>query len=148
MIVQKELNLALIESILNEDITLTNNLLAKGADVNYVSEKENSPLLAAIGTMNYELVNALLKKGAHANPDPIPLYTVPLNEAVDTSVQDFLNNDDAEQVSIDIIKLLAEHGANPLAKDKHGKTAYDLSINYNKPAEVYFKYKLGSYTLE
>ena len=98
--------------------------------------------------MNYELVKTLIKRGAHENPDPVSLYTLPLNEAVDTSVQDFLNNEDTEQISIDIIKLLVEHGANPLVEDKHGKTAYDLSFNYNKPADIYFKSKLGGYTLE
>ena len=39
MIVQKDFNLALMESILNEDIALTNNFLAKGADVNYILKK-------------------------------------------------------------------------------------------------------------
>ena len=98
--------------------------------------------MIAVDTMNTELIDFLLAKGANPNPDPQTVYALPLNVAVDVAVQAVLN-DEAETISNESVELLAQYGANYTVKDKSGKNAVELSTNYNSVARRFFEEKLS-----
>ena len=132
------LNEQLLNAVFDEDIDLVKQSIQDGADVNYISTKEDTPLLIAIDTMNIDLIHLLLAQGANPNPDPQAVYVLPLNAAVDVAVQAVLN-DEAETISNEVVELLVRYGANHTVKDKSGKNALELSANYNSAAKRFFE---------
>jgi ankyrin repeat protein len=132
-----ELNNQLIKVIAGEDLATVKQLMQAGADVNYFTPKENSPLLVAIDTMNVELVQFLLDQGADPNPDPQKGYALPLNIAVDVAVQAFLN-EEAESISNETVELLVRYGADYTKKSKNGRNAAEVAGTYNRVASAYF----------
>lgn len=132
------LNDQLLHAVADEDIETVKQLVQEGADVNYFTPSGDSPLLVAIDAMNVELIQFLLDQGADPNPDPQKGYTLPLNIAVDIAVQAFLN-EETEAISNETVELLVRYGADYTKKDKDGKNAADMALNYNSVAGTYFK---------
>lgn len=132
-----ELNNQLIKAVAGEDLAAVKQLVQAGADVNYFTPKEDSPLLVAIDTMNVELIKFLLDQGADPNPDPQKGYTLPLNLAVDIAVQAFLN-EEADSISNETVELLIRYGADYTKKSKNGRNAVEMARNYNNVASTYF----------
>lgn len=98
-IITTHLDNLLVKAVYENNLTLTQSAIKKGADVN--TTKQN-PLKIAIGNKNLEMVELLLNNGANPNQyiDTGAVFnTTPLLEAV------------AEQ-DINIIKLLVKNGAN------------------------------------
>jgi ankyrin repeat protein len=132
-----ELNDQLLKAVVDEDLAMVKQLVQAGADVNYFSSKSNSPLLAAIDTMNVELTQFLLDQGANPNPHAQKGYTLPLNAAVDVAVQAFLN-EEAASISNETVELLVQYKADYTRKDKNGLNAAEMARNYNSVAGAYF----------
>lgn len=132
-----ELNNQLIKAVAGEDLAAVKQLVQAGADVNYFTPKEDSPLLVAIDTMNVELIQFLLDQGADPNPDPQKGYALPLNIAVDIAVQAFLN-EEADSISNETVELLVRYGADYTKKSKNGRNAVEMARNYNNVASTYF----------
>jgi ankyrin repeat protein len=132
-----ELNEQLLKAVVDEDLATVKQLVDAGADVNYFSPKSNSPLLAAIDTMNVALTRFLLDQGANPNPDAQKGYTLPLNAAVDVAVQAFLN-EEAASISNETVELLVQYKADCTRKDKNGLNAAEMARNYNSVAGAYF----------
>lgn len=132
------LNDQLLHAVADEDLETVKQFVREGADVNYFASSGEFPLLVAIDTMNSELVQFLLDQGAAPNPDPQKGYTLPLNIAVDIAVQAFLN-EETEVVSNKIVELLVRFGADYTKKDRDGKNAAEMALNYNSVAGAYFK---------
>jgi ankyrin repeat protein len=134
----KALDKQLYEALFKEDTEAVNQCLVQGADVNYISNQEDTPLLIAVDTMNIDLIKLLLERGANPNPDPQAVHTLPLNAAVDVAVQAVLN-EEAETVSNEAVELLVRYKADPTVKDKSGRSAEELSTNYNGVAKRFFE---------
>jgi ankyrin repeat protein len=132
-----ELNDQLLKAVIDEDLATVRQLVQAGADVNYFSSRSNSPLLAAIDTMNVELIRFLLDQGANPNPDAQKGYTQPLNAAVDVAVQAFLN-EEAASISKETVELLVQYKADYTRRDKNGLNAAEMARNYNSVASAYF----------
>lgn len=131
-------NEELLNQVFESNLDKIKELLNEGANINYIDKNMDSPLLIAISNNNYDLVKFLLENGANPNPDPDKVYTLPLNLAIDTSVEVTKNNIDVKEDSIDIIKLLLEFGANFNIKDKDGENAYEFAKGYHIPAQHLF----------
>jgi len=137
------LNDQLLKAIFQEDLALAKQYIQAGAEVNYVSGKQDTALLIAVDTMNDELVSFLLAQGANPNPDPAAVYTLPFNLAVDVAVQAVLN-EEAATLSNATIELLLRHGADFTVKDQSGKNAVEMATNYNSAAHQLFEARLNS----
>lgn len=105
-------------------------LLRRGSNVNATDKYGNTALIAAacecaLATMNsaYDVVKALLEKGSDVNARSQDGTTPLMNAAGGFG--------DAS-----IVKLLLDHGADPMAKDNLGKTALSLARQSNRPDKV------------
>ena len=132
------LNEQLLLAVADENLEAATELVQQGADVNYISPGLDAPLLVAVDTMNAELVEFLLDQGATPNPDPQRVYALPLNVAVDVAVQAVLT-EEAATVSNELVVLLVQRGADYTQRDKSGKSAAELAVNYNSTARLFFE---------
>ena len=133
-----DLNERLLQATAAEDLVAASQCIGQGAQVNYVSPRQDSPLLVPIDTMNVALVQLLLDQGADPNPDPARVYTLPLHAAVDVAVQAFLN-EETEAISNETVELLVRYGADFTRKDREGRNAADVALRYNSVARAYFE---------
>ena len=101
--------------------------------MNYVDDKQNSPLLIAVETNNLELIILLLENGA--NPNMEETYT----NAIDIAVEATKNDDTVLEDSTEIIELLLKYGDDMNQKDIRGKSAVDFAKYYHKPAQRLFE---------
>lgn len=83
-------------------------LLMHGANLRLCDKYGHSPLLYAISNRDTEMVRSLLMSGAMDETDMTPLHL-----ALATG-------------QLEIVKLLMQYGANPHAKNRVGKTAFEL----------------------
>jgi ankyrin repeat protein len=128
----------LLSEIFAEDIEAVKNLLELGVNVNYTDTKGETPLLVAIETQNYDLVQLLLEHKADPNlPSRIPV----LHAAIDTAVEATKNNDKIDEDSTRIIELLLNYGADTKSTDRCGISAYEFAKGYHLPAEKILKDK-------
>lgn len=98
-IITNHLNDLLFKAVYQDNLTLTQSAIKKGADVN---NAKHNPLKIAIENKNLEIVQLLLDKGADPNQyidEGTVFNTTPLLEAI-------------AQQDIHIIKLLVKNGAN------------------------------------
>jgi len=86
--------------------------------INALTKFDRTFLFHAASSGNYEIVDFLIKNGADVNMAEAANLT-PLQEAVKSG-------------SLDIVKLLIKNGANIHAEDDFGRTAFSLSIFYQK----------------
>ena len=135
----KNINEELLEAVFNKNISKIEKLLKQGANINYIDSKRDNALLISIRNNNFDMVKYLLENGANPNPDFQTVYMLPLQEAIDTSVQIVNYNLNIEKEPMDIIKLLIEYGANILQKNENGEDAYSFAKNYHIPAQKLFE---------
>ena len=111
------------------------------SELNKINYKNNTPLLAAIDTDNVDFIRFLLEHRADPNY-LIEGVDLPLNYAIETSVEaeDYL--DDVEEISVVIIQLLLDYGADIMKADNFGKTPFELAKNYHIPAQKLFEERL------
>jgi len=64
---------------------------------------------------------------------------LPLNYAIETSVEAEDYMEDIVVVSTDIIEILLEYGADIMKKDNFNKTPIELAQNYHIPAQELFE---------
>jgi ankyrin repeat protein/serine/threonine protein kinase len=96
----------LIYAVCNNDIKFVKKLLDKGADPNFVPNRQNSPLIEAVLNENKEIINLLLKYNADINLiSGRTFLRTPLHGAV-------------VKENKEIIELLLEHNADPNIKSK------------------------------
>jgi ankyrin repeat protein len=121
-------------------------LLKNGIDVNFIeTELKTTPLLIAVNNFYLDMARLLLQNGANPNPDPKTVYTLPLNEAVDSAVQMALYDESIENYPLEMIELLLAYDAHILIKDKDGYSAYDFAIDYHPAAKRLFDDVLKRY---
>lgn len=124
-----------IEDIFQENMKNVLEYLKSGGSINFVDERDGTPLLTAIETDNYELVKLLLIAGA--NPNLATDYASPLTSAVDVSMEAY-KNDGLPQPSTAIIELLLFHGADIHMPNNKGRSPYDFAKNYHLLAQKLF----------
>jgi ankyrin repeat protein len=98
-------------------------LIKSGADVSVADNKVgDTPLLIAATESSYEVMQALLRKGANPNTKnhygETPLHYAALNALVDR------------------VQLLLQYGADPTIRDLSGKSAIDVVQTTNPDATV------------
>ncbi|MBC8152129.1 MAG: hypothetical protein H7Z72_04395 [Bacteroidetes bacterium] len=124
-----------IEDIFQENMKNVLGYLKTGGSINFVDERDSTPLLTAIETDSYELVKLLLDAGA--NPNLATDYASPLTSAIDVSMEAY-KNDGLPQPSTAIIELLLFHGADIHMPNNKGRNPYEFAKNYHLPAHKLF----------
>ena len=131
---------SLIEAVFNNNLSEAERLLNAGANVNCIDEEsEQNPLLIAVKNNSLDMAELLLKNNADPNINADVLYTLPLIEAVDSSVQIPLYNAKIKKYPFEMIELLLKYGADIFLKDKGNESAYDFSDGYNQAAHELFR---------
>jgi ankyrin repeat protein len=129
------MNEKLIQTVSQNNMEDTKELLKKGADVNFIEiETKTTPLLIAVSNFYLDMAKLLLENGANPNPDSNSVYTLPLNEAIDSAVQMMLYDESMEKYPTEMIELLLNYKADILMKDKDGHSAYDFAKDYHPEA--------------
>ncbi|MDR3142968.1 MAG: ankyrin repeat domain-containing protein, partial [Tannerellaceae bacterium] len=109
------MNEKLIQAVSQNNIEDTKELLKKGADINFIEiETKMTPLLIAVSNFYLDMAELLLENGANPNPDSNRVYTLPLNEAIDSAVQMTLYDESIENYPIEMIELLLKYKADIL----------------------------------
>ena len=103
-------------------------LISKGADLESCDKIGYTPLHAAVSAKKNEIVKELLKNGVNVN-------------CKDNNGNSPLLH--ASHLSVDIIELLLEYGADPTLKNKFGSCAYDVFGAYSSIVSLMDKYKEG-----
>lgn len=118
-------------NMIKGNINIPRLLIENGADVNIHDKQGRSPIVYVcrenIPTY-YDLVNLLLDNGANVND--IQEYnniSKTSNKNDDNTLLILECSKKSSDINIDVINLLLERGANINAKNKAGKTAYDLA---------------------
>ena len=132
------------------DMALIRDLIAKGANIESVSERNATPLSIAVDDRELELARLLIESGANVNPSQgsrSPLDIAALNRQVDlaallldhgafVTVRDERRSTPllkaALSGSVEIVELLIAHGADVNAADKYGYTALHESARSGK----------------
>ena len=107
-------------------------------NLNAVNVKKNTLLLAAIDTDNINFIKFLLEQGADSNYLTKGI-DLPLNYAIETSVEAEDYMDDVDEVKTDIIELLLEYGADMMKEDNFNRSPYEFAKNYHIPAQKLFE---------
>ena len=116
----------IINACYNGDIDYVRKYISCGKDVN-VSERKNSPLLAAISQHQVEIVELLMNNGADVNFNPDKNLTV-LGWAVDcANYQTFSEEEKHKEAPTEIIELLLKYGADINLKDRYGSTPLETA---------------------
>lgn len=92
-------------------------LLDAGADPNIADNKGKTPLIA--NAWDLEIAKLLIARGANVNAQAQDGFTPLLNAG-----------------TVELTRLLLEHGADPFAKTRRGETALDLAKQMNRTEEV------------
>jgi ankyrin repeat protein len=136
----------------NRHTDIVKLLIAKGSDVNALSNTKETPILVAAWSGSTEIVALLLQSGANINARGMTGQTA-LYNALDTGARDtallLLQHGAAIDVVTnegqtplmaaarhgvdDVVKLLLEKGANTDVRNNNGKTAYDLAVAHQRP---------------
>lgn len=125
--------------IFEEKFDQAKSIIAKGnIDLNRKNDNNNTPLLAAIDTDNIAFIEFLIRHGADVNY-LVKGVDLPLNYAIETSVEaeDYLP--DVTVLNTDIIQLLLAHGADIMKPDNFGNTPFEFAQNYHLPAQALFE---------
>lgn len=125
--------------IFEEKFQEAKSLIVKNnVELNYVNDKMNTPLLAAIDADNIDFIRYLLEKGA--NPNYLTEgVNLPLIYAIEISVESADYLDTSDQVEIKVVELLLEYGADIMKKDNFGRTSFEFSKNYHVSARKLFE---------
>ena len=141
----KVTNTALMEAVIDGEIHIVKQLLAKGADVNEKGEDGKTALMNAIYGEKIYIVNILLSNGADINAEDDYGWTafrsavifgetefvkILLKYGVDVNEKDKYGCtalmgavENCETNTVDILEILFANGANVNAIDAYGKTA-------------------------
>ena len=131
-------NLELVKAILRDNPEI---------DLELTNQNRNNPLLLAIEASDLQIVEVLLNAGANPNPETDRVWALPLGLAVDNAVETLKNDSAVQEEPTEIIRLLLRHGADILARDDKGFSAYDYAYgtfgHYNYTAQKIFDEILG-----
>ncbi len=114
-------------------------LIHRGADVNYIDEKQQTPLLCCIGNYNIEMLAFLLEKDANVNPNIKEVYTNPLHLAIDMSFNKTQNTLSLIEDDMSEIKILLKYGADIFSVDENNETAYEFAKDYHISVQKLFE---------
>jgi uncharacterized protein len=92
-------------------------LLDAGADPNIADNEGKTPLIA--NAWDLEIAKLLIARGANVNAQAQDGFTPLLNAG-----------------TVELTRLLLEHGADPFAKTRRGETALDIAKRMNRREEV------------
>jgi ankyrin repeat protein len=110
-----------LRAALAGDITVMRLLLAHGANPNIATEGGTTPLMAAAG-VNYVAGRTF----THSRSETLEAVRLCLDNGADVNAQNSLGfaaaHGAANRGLDDVLRLLAEHGANLAIKDKEGRT--------------------------
>lgn len=139
---------ALQDAILKSDTALVLKLLEKGEDANAADKNGSTPLMVACRWGNTPMVRILLEHGATADAPRTPKGRTPLMVAcayysgpdvcgllLKAGANVNATSDDgatalmfaATNCKVEVVNLLLQQKAQPLAKDKKGQTALDYA---------------------
>ena len=137
------------EAIWAKNFELVKTMLRDNPDIDLELTNKNgsNALLLAIEASDAQIVEILLHAGANPNPEADRVWALPLGLAVDNAVEIMKNNSAVQEEPTEIIRLLLAHGADILAKDDKGFSAYDYAYgtfgHYNYTAQKIFDEILG-----
>ena len=109
------------------DVKRVKELLEKGADPNARDEDGRTPLYWAAFRGHVEVVKLLLEHGADPNAEDeagrTPLHAAMFYGCIEVAKHVYMHCLQQRQVSlVEVVKLLLQHGADPDARDKYGRT--------------------------
>src|SRR3989344_4172665 len=114
---------ALHQAIFHKDMELIRFLVENGAETNIATNACSPPLHWAVSAESEQLVQYLLDNGASPNKVSLGWNVTPLMKAV-------------TQNSLEIVSILVTLGANVLAINKCGLSAFDIAIK-NGNAKIF-----------
>lgn len=105
--------------------------------LNFIAERETTPLIQAICSSEEEVIEYLLLRGA--DPNFSDKQTLPLLAAIERSVEADKywadnNFEDGEEDPLAIVQLLLNYGADFMKKDPTGKSAYEFAREVRHPS--------------
>jgi len=104
-------------------------LLEKGADIEARDRNGDTPLIAAAGHGEDDVVRLLLDRGAHIEATDNPGLTALIAAACNCAMVDMPD-------TYDSVGVLLERGANVEARDKRGRTALMAAAEWDRPRQV------------
>lgn len=126
---------------MTDDLKILDLLIQHGAEVNYQSPY-SSLVRTWIGKYNTGILSYFLGKGADINvkdyKDRTPLLNLFYWQSMSHKKED--------EVSLDFIKFLVEHGADLKAKDRENFTAYDWAVKIKRQDIADYLQKAGAVT--
>lgn len=136
-----------VQSLLDRDFNLAEELLADGADINLGHEPMGwTALHFMVEDGQIESAKWLLEKGADPNQKDASGWT-PLLLAIDaegdSGGQEWVKSGTFPYPA-DMTELLLRHGANPNVKDKSGKTPLRLAKQYRHTRGVELLIQYGA----
>jgi hypothetical protein len=119
---QIKLNSQFLAAVEKSNLTKTEALLAKGADVNAVNDEKETALIISLLNKNEEIAKFLINKGASINVSDNDGWT-PLLCALFKNLKE-------------TVRILIDNGAELNVKDKLGETPLMTAIDYSEPEIV------------
>ena len=129
-----------------KDISLAQQMIDNGADVNYVDKNNQSNLHYAMWNKDLEVAKLLIKNGINVNiktkkgfsaiyiPDDVKLVKYLLEHGADVNLKMIAGwttlHSAASSSNMELVKLLLKHGASKSIKNNDDKMPFELATNF------------------
>ena len=114
-------------------------LVKEGVNVNGIGGNSMTPLFAALGGENYDIIQFLVNQGADINQGGWTLLHEAIDLAIDGMIQEETERPDANLLQI--IKFLIDKGADLNKRDTKGNSPLDSIKSYAGDSKSFIKLK-------